>query len=115
MQPEANIRRVTIILSLLPWLWCFIVVTLTLLATNIHHPAISWLSPITRNALIKPLAISVVALWITSRVVLITRARNNFGQRATIAFGIGLLEVGVGFIIYLFWAVGMIGGPINPG
>jgi hypothetical protein len=116
MLPETNTgNRITILLAVLPWFWCFIFVTLTLLVANIHHPAISWLSPLTRNLLLNPLAISVVALWITSRIILIVRGKNNLWQRAAIAFGVGLLELGLGFIIYLFWAVGMIGGPINPG
>jgi len=90
-------------------------VTITLAAANIHHPAISWLRPLTRNEIIKPLAISVIALWGISRIALALQKRQDFGERAMLLVAISIFEILAGFIVFLFWAVGMIGGPINPG
>ena len=63
-----------------------------------------------KDVVLLTLALVVVLLWLVSRIAITILCRSPLP-----ATGAALLELPLAFVVYLFWVIGMIGGPINPG
>jgi hypothetical protein len=78
--------------------------------TNLESRGFGWLHPLTKNEVLRIFAFLIVLLWFAARVMVAVRRRDLL-----LVGAVSVLELPFAFLVYLFWAVGMIGGPINPG
>jgi hypothetical protein len=106
--PESGWRLPALWLA--PWAFYLSSVVVTLGASYFGGRGFGWLLPLTKNEVLGVLATVVILLWLSARIVVVVKSKS-----AALAFAVSLLELPFAFLVYLFWAVGMIGGPINPG
>lgn len=97
-------------LWLAPWTFYLSAVIVTLAAANLDGRGFGWLRPLEKDEVLRVLAGMVVVLWITTRVVVAAKSKSVW-----LVAALTVIELPFAFVVYLFWAIGMIGGPINPG
>ncbi len=93
-----------------PWAFYLAMVVGTLIVEEVSRRGFGWLRVVVRNDVLQVLAVIVVAQWLAARVAL-----GFLRKSALLAGAVTLLELPFAAVVYMFWAVGMIGGPINPG
>ena len=99
-----------LLLWLSPWALYLGCVLVTLVGANGSRRWFGWLHPVTKNDVLLSLALIVVLWWAVARLLIGLRLKQVW-----FACVAGVLELPVALLVYVFWAVGMIGGPINPG
>ena len=95
---------------LAPWALYLSSVAATIAASYFGERGTGWLLTLTKDGIILTLAILVGLLWLACRVAVVVVCRSPLPAIAG-----AVLELPLAFLVFLFWAVGMIGGPINPG
>lgn len=97
-------------LWLLPWVLFVPLAITTVIAANVSAPELSWLRPFARNEVYNVLGGLVAVVWLGIRGFFVITNK----ARWLVVF-VAVFELPLAFFVFLFWAVGMIGGPINPG
>jgi hypothetical protein len=93
------------------WVFYVITIVITEAAANLRGRGFGWLRILDRSWAFNILPVITVMLWISTRIALWARSESRW-----LTFGVvAAVELPVVFVVYIFWILSMIGGPINPG
>ena len=109
------ITRKPVVALLTPWIPYLAFVVITVVAENSPLRGNSQIRWMTRGHTPIYFFSAMAVIYLACRIWLGSLLRWPLFQRITGIIGLGVVEAGVVFVVFLFWAVGMIGGPINPG
>ena len=113
--PKTSPRRFLATFWILPWAYCFIFLVVTLLIRNIRSSFISRLEFLTRDSVLLSIIISILIIWILSRILIVQKMEGAISYKIFSIACTAIVEVMIGFFIFIVWVIGMIGGPINHG
>jgi hypothetical protein len=114
-QMTLSVPRSYAVALALPWIIYLGFVIVTVVGENSPLRGTAQISWMTRGQMPLYLFIFIGCVYLVCRVWLGTLLEWPIFQRIGGLIGLAIIEAGVVFVVFLFWAVGMIGGPINPG
>ena len=110
-----SIPRSYVVALALPWVLFLGFVFITVVGENSPLRGTAQISWMTRGQTPLYLFILMGITCLVCRIWLGALLRLSIVERSVSLTGLAIVEVAIVFLILVFWAVGMIGGPINPG
>lgn len=100
---------------ILPWIFYLGFAGSTLIIENVLPHGSDILNSVLMSRIALYLLIGMGVFWIACRAWLCFHQSWSIFSKIAAFIGMVLIETAIAFVVYVFWTVGMIGGPINPG